>query len=340
MKKIITLLVTVFFLMTALAGCLHDGDDTGGMLRENFLKKADEVVISEDSVTFTDALGVSVTVKKHPQRVICLFPSYTALWYEAGGAVIGCIGGESASELYIEYIGRDITEDPGVAVVAESALGTKWDIETVIASSPDLIICSEAMNGLRTVQAPAKSAGIPLITVDYDDFSDYLKWFRVFCNLTGSEERWESVALRALDETAAVIEGVKGSEAPSVFCMFTGVDTLRANTENTVIGDMLKLLGAHNVITTDNTAVERIDVNLETLYAADPDMILVQCHTGTDAAKALIADTYGNNPVWNSLRAVKSGNIFYLDKTLFHNKPGRRFAEAYKILSGILYQEK
>ncbi len=50
-------------------------------------------------------------------------------------------------------------------------------------------------------------------------------------------------------------------------------------------------------------------------------------------------DTYGSNPVWQSLNAVKNGKVFYLEKTLFHNKPNSRFAEAYQKLAEILYPD-
>ena len=57
------------------------------------------------------------------------------------------------------------------------------------------------------------------------------------------------------------------------------------------------------------------------------------------AAKEQVEQTYGSNPVWQSLKAVKDGKVFYLEKTLFHNKPNSRFAEAYQKLAEILYPD-
>ena len=48
---------------------------------------------------------------------------------------------------------------------------------------------------------------------------------------------------------------------------------------------------------------------------------------------------YGSNPVWQSLKAVKEGKVYYLEKSLFHNKPNSRFAEAYQKLAAILYPD-
>ena len=311
-------------------------------LRASFLEKADEVVVNDDSVTFTDASGKeSVTIAKDPKNVVNLYASFTTLWYEAGGTVSGCIGGDSSVALYEEYIGRDITADDGVTTVATSSSGKKWDTETIIALEPDLIICSTAMSGYKTIEAPAEAAGIPVIAMSYNDFADYLKWFKVFAHLTGHTELWDTVALQALDEVVDVLLACPTEDTPRVFSMFSSADTLQANTSGTVVGGMIDAMHAKNIVDEWEGAseAERLDINLETVFAADPDIILVQCHAGREDAEALVATLYGDNPVWQSLTAVQNGKVFYLEKSLFHNKPNSRFAEAYRVLAGYLYPD-
>lgn len=322
-----------------------EGDDAAKeaeaeALRTSFLAKANEVTVTDDAVTFTDGSGNgTVTVKKNPQKTINLYSSFTTLWYEAGGSVIGCIGGSSATVLYEDYIGRDITQDSGVTTVATSASDKKWDVETIIAMKPDLIICSTAMSGYSTIQAPAAAANIPVVVMEYNDFSDYLKWFKVSCNLTGHPELWESVALAALDEVVDVLVSCPEENNPTVFSMFSGSDALEANTSNTVVGGMITAMNAINIVDAweNTTSAERLDINLETVYAANPDIIVIQCHAGVDAAQALVEQNYGSNPVWQALTAVKEGRVYYLEKNLFHNKPNSRFAEAYALLAEYLY---
>ena len=311
-------------------------------LRASFLEKADAVVVNEDSVTFTDASGKdSVTIQKKPKKVVNLYASFTTLWYEAGGEVAGLIGGDSSVALYEEYIGRDITADAGVTTVATSSSGKKWDTETIVALQPDLIICSTAMSGYKTIEAPAEAAGIPVIAMRYNDFSDYLMWFKVFANLTGHTELWEEVALKSLDEVVDVLLACPTENTPRVFSMFSSADNLQANTSGTVVGGMIDAMHAENIVDEWEGAseAERLDINLETVFAADPDIILVQCHAGKEDAEALVAFLYGDNPVWQSLTAVQNGKVFYLEKSLFHNKPNSRFAEAYKVLAGYLYPD-
>ncbi len=319
-------------------------DERKATLKAGFLTAADEVVVKEDSVTFKDATstdGSTVTIKKNPAKVLNLYASFTTLWYEAGGSVIGCIGGTSSQELYKEYIGRDITKDEGMTVVATSSSGKKWDTEKIVALNPELIICSTAMSGYSTVEAPAKAANIPVIAVKYDDFSDYLKWFKVFCHLSGHPELWDSVAMKALDDVVDVLCEIPDEGAPRVFSMFANASKLEANTSLTVVGGMVSAMKAKNIVDDwENSAgAGRLEINLETVFAANPDIIVVQCHAGIDAAKEQVKKTYGDNPVWQSLSAVQNGKVFYLEKTLFHNKPNSRFAEAYQKLAEILYPD-
>ena len=321
---------------------VSDNSAAAEALRSEFLKKADEVIINDDSVTFKDASGKdSITIKKNPGNVVNLYASFTTLWYEAGGTVTGLIGGSSSVALYEEYIGRDITADEGITTVATSSSGKKWDTETIIALNPELIICSTAMSGYATIEAPAEAANIPVIAMSYNDFSDYLKWFKVFSNLTGHTELWDEVALKALDEVVDILLACPTENTPSVFSMFSSADKLQANTSGTVVGGMIDAMNAKNIVDDWEGASdsERIDINLETVYAANPDIILVQCHAGKEDAEALVASLYGDNPVWQSLDAVKNGKVFYLEKNLFHNKPNSRFAEAYKVLAGYLYPD-
>lgn len=361
MKKLLALLLCLCLLICGAASCGNetpapenpsDGDGNTpadkeaekAAWRAEFLKLADEVVVTEDAVTFKDATstdGSTVTVKKNPAKVLNLYASFTTLWYEAGGTVAGCIGGKSSQDLYLEYIGRDITADESVTVVATTSSGKKWDTESIVAMQPDLIICSTAMSGYSTVKTPAANANIPVIAVSYNDFADYLKWFKVFCNLTGHAELWDSVAMKALDDVVEVLSEIPDGNAPRVFSMFANASTLEANTSSTVVGGMVTAMKAKNIVDDwQNTdGADRLTINLETVLAANPDIIIVQCHAGTDAAREQVAQTYGDNPVWQNLNAVKNGKVYYLEKSLFHNKPNSRFAEAYQKLAEILYPD-
>lgn len=344
MKKLFSLFLALTLLCAAAIPAMAEETDRAAALRASFLAKADKVVVTDDSVIFPDAASETpLEIAKNPSKPAVLYGSFVTLWYEAGGKAAGVIGGDSSIALYNLYIGRDVTQDEGVTVLAESSAGKNWSTENIIAFQPDLIICSTAMSGYKTISAPAEAAGIPVVAMDYNDFSDYLKWFKVFCNLNGHPELWDTVAMPALDKVVDILCRIPENQenAPKVFAMFSATkDNITANTSGTVLGGMISQMNAINIADADNTSgADRIEINMESVFAADPDLIVVQCHASTDDDAEQVNRVYGENPVWKSLRAVQEGKIYFLKPHLFHYKPNSHFADAYLQLAQLLYPE-
>ena len=311
-------------------------------LEEAYLRKAAEVTVTEDAVTFTDDSGrEALTIAKNPGKVAVLFGSLTCLWYEAGGEAGIVIGGDNAVNLYQEQIGRDITADEGVTVAAEAFLGTSWDIETILAEKPDLLICSMGMKGYETIGGPAQAAGIPVIGINYDGVQDYLKWFKVFCHLSGHPELWEDVADTTVRQVAAVVNAVSQEQEPlSAVILVTMGDKLKASTALSQPGAILRELGGVNLADPEGaTSSANIDISLEDIYALDPDMILISDRSEPGLTQTQLDAIVGNSPVWAGLRAVEAGRVIFLEKGLFHNKANRRYGDAYLIMAQYLYPE-
>lgn len=307
-------------------------------LKKNFLAKADEVEVSENSVTFTDASGRGkITIQKNPQKAAGLYGSYNALWYEAGGKLAGCVGG-SAVDVYTAQIGRDITKDQGMTVIATSNAASKWSVEEIINFNPDLIFCGLSMKGYGTIGKAAEATNIPVIAVDYNDFSDYLKWFKVFCNINDRADLWETVAMKNLDEVINVILQVPADKAPQIASLF---DINEANLSGTLMGQMIDQLGGVNIADSLNKSGEmtRMEIDLESIYGADPEAIIIQCHGDPSLTEAKFKKAFDGNPVWEALSAVKNNRVYYMDDMLFHIKPNKRFSEAYLKLAQVMYPD-
>lgn len=310
-------------------------------LVEYYLQKANEVIVDEDSVTFTDDSGNGpITVKKNPKNAAVLFASLACLWHEAGGQAQLVIGGKSAVTLYKEQIGRDITKDESVTVVSESSTASEWDIEAIIAQKPDLIVCSAGgKKGYETIAPTAQAVGIPVIAIEYNCVQDYLKWFKVFCNLTGNAEKWDQIAnataQKIIDVASKVPENV---EKPKVAILIVVSGKIRAYGTQSAPGTIMAELGGVNVLDDGTDPFSTRDVDLEQLYAANPDIILISARSTTEATQTQLNEVVGDNPVWNELAAVKKG-VIYLEKGLFHNKPNSRYEEAYLTMAKILYPD-
>lgn len=304
-----------------------------------YLSKSEEVKVTDTHVTFTDdGSGEEMSVAKDPKKVAVLFGSIASLWYEAGGTVQVGVGGKSAITTYKEQIGRDITQDEGFVVVTESSSGTSWDVEAIIAEKPDLIVCSIGMKGYSTISGPAAAAGIPVIGINYDSVQDYLKWFKVFCNLNSKPELWDEVAEKTANDIIDIVSKVPEVEkAPTAIILVISSGKLRAYSLDSQPGVMLNELGGVNVLDPNGEGFSATDIDVEQIYALDPDIIFLSGFG--DITMDTLLEMHKDNPVWASLRAVKDGKLYFLDKGLFHNKANHRYNESYRIMAEFLYPD-
>ena len=105
-----------------------------------------------------------------------------------------------------------------------------------------------------------------------------------------------------------------------------------------VLGEMLESLGCINIADTNESLLENLSV--ESILLQNPEYILiVQSGDDTEGTKRNIDAMFDENPLWNELDAVKNGQVHILDKHLYNLKPNARWAEAYEILTEILYAE-
>ncbi len=351
MKKV---LVALVFLVSVLSACANSSEKSLPLEASEGIEKAEDtftflmseaekVEISEDFVTFTDDSGraEALKIKKNPKKTAVLYGSLGALWIESGGRVSVGVGGDFATELYEEQLGRDITKDEGFVEVAQSSAATTWDVEKILAEYPDLIICSTAMKGYQTISEPAKQMQIPVIALDYNGIRDYLKWFKVFTAINDSENLFEETATDVARKVSEIIDKVPKDKKVRALSLLPNAKAVKANLLNSNIGEMLSDLKAVNVADSFGKELNasRVEVNIEQIYQANPEVILIQVQQSEAFVKKFLDESLASNPVWNELSAVKSGRVHFLPKKLFHNRPNKEYADAYKMLFELLYPE-
>ncbi len=79
------------------------------------------------------------------------------------------------------------------------------------------------------------------------------------------------------------------------------------------------------------------NLSFEHILTCDPDYVfIVQRGDDTEGMNELLRTQLNENPLWNSLSAVKNNRVFILDKELYGLKPNEKWGEAYMILEQIL----
>ena len=107
------------------------------------------------------------------------------------------------------------------------------------------------------------------------------------------------------------------------------------NSEDNVLGEMLKTLGCVNIADSDSSLLENLSI--EKILEEDPDyLFIVQRGDDTVGMKAYVETMMQENPAWQQLTAVQEGRLYFMDKNLYNLKPNHRWGEAYEKLEEIL----
>ena len=281
---------------------------------------------------FTDDLGREVALEAAPRRVAALTGSYADIWCTAGGKDTLTA---SASDAWTDF---DLDLSAGVANLG-GAMGVS--VEELLASQPDLVLASTNIPSNQEMLPALEAAGIDVAFFSVDTFEDYLRMLKVCTELTGRPENYETCGEAVAAEIEAArgraAEALAGREPEKVLYIRAAASVIKPKgSDGTVLGEMLADLGCVNIADGDQSLLE--DLSMEAILAADPDKIFIVLQgADPEPARAQLEGEVLSNPAWQQLTAVQEGEVYYMDKDLYHLKPNARWGEAYDRLVEILY---
>lgn len=284
----------------------------------------------EGKIAFTDALGQEFSIDA-PERVAVMIGSFADVWVLAGGEDAMVATANDAWESYGLELGEDVVN-----------IGSpmKPNVELVLGEEPDLIIASSLSPSNLELQETFRSAGISAAYFDVSSFQDYLDLLELFTRLTGHLENYETygAAVKAQVDGAVQRRAVYDYIPTVLTIQVSGSSIKVKNSEDNVLGPMLKDLGCLNIADGDDSLLE--DLSLEAILQLDPGYIFAVYH-GTDeaAAQANLEESLLSNPAWASLSAVQRGDFHILERRMYSLKPNALWGDAYEQLADILCGE-
>ena len=283
-----------------------------------------------EKIAFTDALGQDFFIDP-PQRAVVMIGSFADVWVLAGGEDVLAATANDAWESYA----LDLPED-----TVNIGSPMKPNVELVLGAQPDLIIASSLSPSNLELQETFQRAGIPAAYFDVSSFQDYLDLLELFTRLTGHPENYETygTAVKAQVDGAVLRRAVYDYIPTVLTIQVSGSSVKVKNSEDNVLGPMLKDLGCLNIADGDDSLLE--DLSLEAILQLDPGYIFAVYH-GTDeaAARANLEESLLSNPAWASLSAVEGGRFHILERRMFSLKPNALWGDAYEQLADILCGE-
>lgn len=290
-------------------------------------------ILAEDSIAieYTDALDREITLKT-PKRVAILVGSFADVWSLAGGMdQIVATADETANQFNLDL-------DESVINIGTSK---KPNIEWILSSKPDLVIAGATTASNVELLPVFEAADIPVVYFEVNTFEEYLDMLEVCTTLTGREDLYIKNGLEVQEELEVIREAVTDEAQDPQDILYLraspGKVTVK-NSSRSILGEMLQGLGTNNIADHDHSLLENL--SLERILEADPDKIFIVLQ-GHDTAKieAFLQESILDTPIWQNLKAVQDGEVYFMDQRLYNYKPNALWGEAYRGLFEILYAD-
>ncbi len=243
------------------------------------------------SRTVTDQLGRSVTVPDHPHRLVCLIPSVVDDVYALGA-------GDDVEAV------SDFTRYPDAARSKPSiGLPMNPSIETILSFHPDLVIGNGPLSEVQGIDQLQQN-GIPVFMLDPHGITGIYNSIESLGNALNREDAATKLIAKLHARENAVHERVQGKPVVSIF-MPIWYDPVITIGKHAFITELISAAGGRSV--TDDIAQEWPQVSLEAVIARAPEAILL-----VKGSKMSLKDL-STRPGWDSLTAVRTGRVYYVD---------------------------
>lgn len=287
----------------------------------------EEVPVDTQMYRFVDDTGTEILVHQKPATVAVLTSSLADLWITAGGSVDITV----YETVERGFAGSDV-------ILVDSGAGKTINLELLIAAKPDFVLYSCELSGQIECAEALRAVGIPAAGFSVETFPDYLRLLKICTDLLDNPEAYE-VHGAALEKSVQALIELAGNQPEQPEILFvragSGARYTKAKTaQNHFVCGMLQELGTHNIA--EKAPILLDGLSTEEILISDPDMIFFTT-MGEESAGVAYMDSLMRDPVWQTMTAVKTGNVHQLPKELFQYKPNSRWDEAYAYLINLLY---
>lgn len=300
-----------------LAGCAPASPSTPTTAPVSTVTPTAEV---STAIALTDGLGREVKLDAPAQRVVSLAPSNTEILFAVGA------GGQ--------VVGRDEFSDfpeqaKGLASVGGS-MG-QYSTEAIVALKPDLVLAAE-INTPELVKQ-LEDLGLDVYYLkNPKTIEEMYGNLEIAGQLTGHDVSGLISSLKA--RVAAVDEKIATvTEKPAVFYEIDATDASKPYTYGpNTFGDLLiTRAGGTNIGGSLKDPYPQI--SLEQIVSANPSIIVLG-----DSLYGAAPETVKARAGWETIDAVKNGNIFPFDDNLI-SRPGPRLVDGLEQLAKLFHPD-
>lgn len=193
-------------------------------------------------------------------------------------------------------------------------MNSNFDIETVVAMEPDLVILG--YTNADTYGKILEEVNIPVYYVDAGHTVSYesiKQQTEVLVKAFGADSQAGKDMMQAFTDLEARLEETKQKyQGKTVMVLQSAPPSHYIQTKDGTLGSMLNMLGFTNVY--ENSASSMAEIDMEVALSYNPDLVLcVGASKTAEEHKKLMEEDFANNlAYWNSISAIERGDIIYL----------------------------
>lgn len=263
--------------------------------------------------TVVDDLGNNFSFTAAPERVITLAPNLTEMMY-----ALGCGEHLVGNTLYCNY-------PPAADSVAKVGDMLTIDFEKIVTLKPDLVFITVEGN-TKQIYDRLNQLGVKAFVSNPRSYKGIKKTFTDMSIIMQCPDTAKAIISKWEQDVAAVVAKGDLIKLPKAMFMVQVSPVMLAG-KNTFVNEYLELCGLKNIA---DDAVNNYPLfNREEILERNPEYII---HSNSNYTLKELLNVY---PEWESIKAVKEGNIIVIDPDLFF-RPGPRFTEALTVLSNHL----
>lgn len=326
MKKLGSLLIVGFMLM--LVGCGQAGAEVAPAAEPQTEETVEAVPVQEaeaavaSKLIVEDATSRQVEFETLPVRTLSLYASFTDLWLEAGGSLVGTVDSSNLPE--------------AAADIPRLGKGTP-NVEDLLTYEPDLVLLSAGRSTHLELADILDQNEIRYLFIDYNNFDECLATYQDFCRLTEREDLFASKGTAMKDEIQTLV-AEQNEEEFSYLLLFATSKSVTTK-DNNIASEIINECGGINIAEDGAVANEESkQFSMERIIELDPDYIFVQTMGTVEKAQARLETDVLSNPAWKGLTAVQNERYLYLPKELFLYKPNMKYPEAYQYFVDLIHE--
>lgn len=246
-----------------------------------------------------------VALATRPAKVVCMSSTPVLALYEMGVNMIAIP--TSTVVTWPEDLAANARQ-------MQLAHNTNFDIETVVALEPDLVLLG--YTSADTYGKVLTEAGVPVYfvdaghTVSYDSIKSQTE---ALAEAFGRDDEAGAAVMRRFAGLEARLVGVREKlTGKTVIVLQSAPPSHYIQTSGGTLGSMAEMIGLTNVYS--NGAHHMAQLDLETAIDYDPDIVLCVGMSPTgEGHRQLMEEDFAKNPdYWNSIPAIAQGRVLYL----------------------------